>query len=78
MVNVKRKGRALSNKEIQQVFRNEFYPIDSLKYFGEYSKTLYVNLDDALRNFDLQVKNGTTSFSFDEIRDTLTDLSEEV
>ncbi len=75
---MKRKGRALSNKEVQRVFRNEYYPIDSLEYFGEYSKSLYVNLNDALRSFELQVENGTTRFSFDEIRDTLTDLSEEV
>ncbi len=75
---MKRKGGVLSNKEVQRVFRNEFYPIDGLEYFGEYSKSLYVNLNDALRSFELQVENGTTSFSFDEIRDTLTDLSEEV
>lgn len=75
---MKRKDKQLSYRELQQVYRNEFYPIDTLDYFGEYSKILYVNLNEALKDFEMKVKNGAGSFSLDEIRDTLVDLSEEV
>ncbi len=70
----------LSEEEIRCIHRNEFYPVDSLNYFDKkFSKSLYVNLFDALNEFDRQTRdNGERKFSLEEIYNILTDLADEI
>ncbi len=71
---------SLSEEEIRCVHRNEFYPADSLNYFDKkFSKSLYVNLFDALNEFERRARdNGERKFSSEEICDILTELADEI
>lgn len=73
-------SQPLTEEELLYIYRNEFNAVDSLSYFnGEYNKSLFVNLFNALEEFEQRAKGeGTVTFTLMEIRDILTELAEEV
>ncbi len=73
-------SKPLTEKELRYIYRSEFNSIDNLAYFnGEYNKVLFVNLFDAIKDFEQKAEyNETAKFTLEEIREILTDLAEEV
>ncbi len=73
-------NKSLTEEELRYIYRNEFNSIDSLSYFNEeYNRSLFVNLFDAIEEFEHRAENEeTVTFTLMEIRDILTDLAKEV
>lgn len=73
-------GKPLSNKEIRNIYRNEFYATDDPNYFNsDYNKVLFVNLFNAMESFKRRAEySGITKFTLEEIQEILTDTAEEI
>lgn len=73
-------NKPLTEEELRYIYRSEFISVDSLSYFNdECNKSLFVNLFDAIEEFEQRAENEeTVTFTLMEIRDILTELSKEV